>query len=424
MRAEPAAAAMGWRCYCCADGGACCGQRAGEDAESTRPLRSGAASAGPPSPAPPSKGGRSVFYCCEGGCDAGCKRAAQAEGDADMLGHIVLGTRVDVAEDAAHHFELLAQFPEDVQISRPTIPYVGELPVVLQPGRMVLVQGRVNPNAIRFSVNLSCGSEPSADIALHVNPRFDERRLVRNARLAGVWGQEESSASWRFPMGRQQPFVLLIYATADVYYIAINGRHYCTYSHRIPLQKVQVVNIQGDVEVDLLEYRRVEIYPEQYPGYKNPTVKIPMNKSLRDASEDDLDTPFTGTFEEFGIGHELEITGRVKILPHSFYVNLQSGSYVCPHPIIPLHINPRFRAGYTMVRNAWIKGKWGTEEKAHCSHFRPGRPFCLKIVCSEDQYSVYVDGSLMDNFKYRCSPQIVDTLYIHGDIVLKDIVVK
>lgn len=312
---------------------------------------------------------------------------------------------------------------ETARVAHPAIPYVGELPVVLQPGRMVLVQGRVNPHAIRFSVNLSCSSEPTADIALHVNPRFDERRVVRNARLDGAWGQEESSASWRFPMGREQPFVLLIYATTDVYYIAINGRHYCTYAHRIPLQKVQVVNISGDVEVDLLEYRRVEIYPEHYPGYKNPTVKIPMNKSLRDECED-LVLPFTGTLEEFGIGHEVEITGRVKILPHSFYVNLQSGSYVCPHPIIPLHINPRFRAGYTMVRNAWVKGKWGTEEKAHCSHFRPGRPFCLKIVCSEDQYSVYVDGSLMDNFKYRCSPQIVDTLYIHGDIVLKDIVVK
>ncbi|XP_049834573.1 galectin-6-like isoform X1 [Schistocerca gregaria] len=419
MRGE-AAAAMGWRCYCCADGGTCCGSAspAADDAESTRPLHSGSADA------PPARGCKSVFYCCEGACSTGCAHAAKSDAPPAMRGHIVLGTPVDVAEDAARHFELLAQFPEDVQISRPGVPYVGELPVVLQPGRMVLVQGRVTPNAIRFSVNLACGSEPTSDIALHVNPRFDERRLVRNVRMAGTWGEEESSASWPFPMGRQLPFALLIYATTDVYYIAINGRHYCTYTHRIPLQKVQVVHISGDVEVDLLEYRRVEIYPEQYPGYKNPTVKIPMNKSLRDEHEDPLDTPFTGSLEEFGIGHELEITGRVKILPHSFYVNLQSGSYVCPHPIIPLHINPRFRAGYTMVRNAWVKGKWGTEEKAHCSHFRPGRPFCLKIVCTEDQYSVYVDGSLMDSFKYRCSPQIVDTLYIHGDIVLKDIVVK
>lgn len=44
----------------------------------------------------------------------------------------------------------------------------------------------------------------------------------------------------------------------------------------------------------------------------------------------------------FKTGWQLEITGRVKILPSSFYINLQQGDTLWPHPIIPLHLNPRF----------------------------------------------------------------------------------
>lgn len=39
---------------------------------------------------------------------------------------------------------------------------------------------------------------------------------------------------------------------------------------------------------------------------------------------------------------QLEIYGRVKILPHSFYINLQEGFHQWPQPKIPLHLNPRF----------------------------------------------------------------------------------
>lgn len=53
--------------------------------------------------------------------------------------------------------------------------------------------------------------------------------------------------------------------------------------------------------------------------------------------------PLTGLLPRgFHPGWQLEIYGRVKILPHAFYINLQEGSHLWPHPVIPLHLNPRF----------------------------------------------------------------------------------
>ena len=53
--------------------------------------------------------------------------------------------------------------------------------------------------------------------------------------------------------------------------------------------------------------------------------------------------PYCGRFEEcFTSGKEIHVIERVKVLPHSFFINLQDSSLVWPHPNIPLHLNPRF----------------------------------------------------------------------------------
>lgn len=64
-----------------------------------------------------------------------------------------------------------------------------------------------------------------------------------------------------------------------------------------------------------------------------------------------------------------------------FYVNLQKGKTIYPHPIIPLHINPRFLHGNGapyVVMNCWNEGTWSHEERHQGQlSWMPGRDFLL-----------------------------------------------
>lgn len=80
----------------------------------------------------------------------------------------------------------------------------------------------------------------------------------------------------------------------------------------------------------------------------------------------------------------------------------------------------------TFVRNAWLDGNWGQEERCPAFHFMPGSPFVLKIVrgVGADYFSVWVDGQLAGEFKFRGKVNAINTVYIQGDVVLNRILLN
>lgn len=70
-------------------------------------------------------------------------------------------------------------------------------------------------------MNLQCGSSPNADIALHVNPRYDSHPgyVVTNTFQYGSWGAEERKQNTPFPAG--SPFSLLITVTRNSYQVRV-----------------------------------------------------------------------------------------------------------------------------------------------------------------------------------------------------------
>ncbi|XP_070169229.1 32 kDa beta-galactoside-binding lectin isoform X3 [Polyergus mexicanus] len=135
------------------------------------------------------------------------------------------------------------------------------------------------------------------------------------------------------------------------------------------------------------------------------------------------DVPITvGIGSEFRVGASLFIVGRLKLLPHSFYVNLQRGKTIYPHPLISLHLNPRFLYGNSapyVVMNCWNNGTWDHEER-HQGHlsWMPGRDFLLTIRCEYEGYTIWLGSKMIGEFKHRLQSTIVDTLRISGDVVL------
>ena len=86
---------------------------------------------------------------------------------------------------------------------------------------------------------------PSGEIAFHINPRFDENCIVRNTEKEG-WGQEERKG--RFPLSQNTTFEMVITAESDHFNVKIDGSHAFDYRHRIPLDEVTVLSIEGGVE--------------------------------------------------------------------------------------------------------------------------------------------------------------------------------
>lgn len=98
----------------------------------------------------------------------------------------------------------------------------------------------------RFAINLTFGHTHN-DIALHINPRLPQNYIVRNSKINGRWGKEETTASLPFKLKRGQRFAIQILVTDSEYLISVNGLHFTTYAHRIPYQRVTCVQVRGDI---------------------------------------------------------------------------------------------------------------------------------------------------------------------------------
>ncbi|NXE54220.1 LEG9B protein, partial [Casuarius casuarius] len=130
------------------------------------------------------------------------------------------------------------------QVFPGTIPYSVPVSGGIYPTKNIIVSGTIPPSATRFHINLKAGE----DIALHVNPRFGEKVIVRNTLLNRSWGKEERSLSGKMLLSQGQSFTIWIYCDAQCFKVATNGQHQFDYKYRIPnLQQIDKLEVCGDV---------------------------------------------------------------------------------------------------------------------------------------------------------------------------------
>ncbi|CAK9822225.1 LGALS12 [Anthophora retusa] len=150
-------------------------------------------------------------------------------------------------------------------ILNPPIPYVGAVEGGLVPGKMVKIQGKVPPDAVRFAVNYQLGPilNPRDDIAIHISPRFSEGFITRNHIVSMTWGIEENEGPMWIQPGEE--FEMMLLCDHTCYKIAINGRHFTEFAHRLPYEKVTHLVIDGDVDVTSISYENVPVDPPRSP---------------------------------------------------------------------------------------------------------------------------------------------------------------
>ncbi|XP_014218529.1 galectin-8 [Copidosoma floridanum] len=289
----------------------------------------------------------------------------------------------------------------------------------------IIVTGYIPIDATRFSLNLRCRA--SGSIALHFNPRLDRGYIVRNSKHKGCWEEEETCSplpARGYLFRRNSFFHLTIFCTLNEFQIAIDGEHFCAFAYRIPLQEIIGLEFNDHVEETRVRQTNIHEYPD--PQICKPTRIL----ELRDAQplSDNLGLPAVIDLPQgFDVGAKLTIKGRLKLLPHSFYINLQKGKSVYPHPIIALHLNPRYYYGNQpscLIMNSWNSGMWDKEERHEGQSWTPGREFSLIIRCEFNGYSVWLNDKLIGEFQHRLKPMIINTVRITGDLVLYQMLVS
>ncbi|XP_031209191.1 galectin-9 isoform X1 [Mastomys coucha] len=127
-----------------------------------------------------------------------------------------------------------------------TMPYFTNILNGLYPSKSIIISGNVLPDAKRFHINLRSGG----DIAFHLNPRFNEKAVVRNTQINNSWGPEERSLPGRMPFSRGQSFSVWILCEGHCFKVAVDGKHMCEYYHRLKnLPAINTLEVAGDVQL-------------------------------------------------------------------------------------------------------------------------------------------------------------------------------
>lgn len=107
------------------------------------------------------------------------------------------------------------------------------------------IQGVVKDGADKFDINLKAGQ----DIALNIGARFGmfSSDLIRNSQIGGKWGEEVKSGA--FPFKAERIFDITIVMDESAFDIYIDGSKFDRFAHRLPVEKINSVEINGDIEL-------------------------------------------------------------------------------------------------------------------------------------------------------------------------------
>lgn len=143
--------------------------------------------------------------------------------------------------------------PFPLHVQHPAIPCTVQIPNNLKVGLTFIIQGRVNHGAKVFGLNWLC---TNGDYALHLNPRLNEKAVVRNTRQGKKWGPEERSIPY-FPFHPSAEFDVTVTAMANCFNVQINGQQFCTYNHRIyPINAISSFLAQGDLTITYITIKQ------------------------------------------------------------------------------------------------------------------------------------------------------------------------
>ena len=115
---------------------------------------------------------------------------------------------------------------------------MGEIGVTKFEVGMAVEVRYITPDNGRPTLNLK--DDDSGNIALHVNPRWEQKVLVLNTRKQNSWGPEEKPPGFDFSSG--VPITVRVEAKSDHFAILVNGQFIYNYKYRLPLSEIHHIS--------------------------------------------------------------------------------------------------------------------------------------------------------------------------------------
>lgn len=119
----------------------------------------------------------------------------------------------------------------------------------MRPGLLIRVKGIINNNGKRFYIDIANGPEDE-DRPFHMSVNQDSNVVIRNNYLNQKWVNEERTGGFPFKYG--VPFEILILGDQTKFRVAIDGVHFCDFSHRVSLANAKYLSIKEDVQISYI----------------------------------------------------------------------------------------------------------------------------------------------------------------------------
>uniref|UniRef100_A0A9J8C6V4 Galectin 4 n=1 Tax=Cyprinus carpio carpio TaxID=630221 RepID=A0A9J8C6V4_CYPCA len=304
-------------------------------------------------------------------------------------------------------------------VQNPNLPYVAPISGGLREGMALYLQGVVPTNADQFEINFKTGPSSNDDMAFQFNPRMDQK-VAMNSVINGSWGTEESVSE--NPFNKGEAFEMLSVIKSEGFQVYVNGKELYTFKHRIPLEKVSTLNINGDVAVNLsgfLQNWSASVFPTEVItkittlGSSHGAHSTVQSEILQPVRNPNLPyvAPISGGLRE---GMALYLKGVVPTNADQFEINFKTGP--SSNDDMAFQFHPRMDQKLAM--NSIINGSWGTEESVSDNPFKKGEAFEMFTVIKSEGYQVYVNGKELYTFKHRIPLEKVSTLNINGDVAV------
>ncbi|XP_032597538.1 uncharacterized protein LOC116806003 [Drosophila grimshawi] len=306
--------------------------------------------------------------------------------------------------------------------NRPSGPVVGEPAIIimdtlpideadyfteigqLYEGATFLFTGLVSLNCDRFSINFVHGNN-NRDVALHINPRFFEQRIITNTEIHNKWGREEIPATLPFLLGQGERFAIQVLVTQTCYLIAINGHHLSAYSHRLAYDAVRFLEVKGDVGEVRMHSSMVRGYPQSFfetaiPPHVYFDV-LPMYRFADDFAE----------VGQLDVGDSFTFSGLIPKKSKEFEIN-----FLCNNDTndVAFHMKSLF-SHKRIIRNSKIYNVWGHEEQS-TTPYRPGERFAVQVLVTDSCYLIAINGQHYTQYSHRLPYNSVATLEVKGNM--------
>lgn len=295
-------------------------------------------------------------------------------------------------------------------------------------GDLIVITGRTASKGKRFDINL-CNEldNGKTEYVMHLNPRFNENRVVRNSTINEKWGPEEHFGGLG-GLESESDFESVILIHTDCYKIAFNGKHYCDYRHRLPYTSVNKLLINGEVHISSIYVQPGPVGQLKHRDGSQPLAMPAFpgspQKSLKAVPVDideskllggyHLAIPYLATFDGMNHDQAIYISGVPHKTAQCFTINLRLGADKTSD--IGFHMCPHYDSRTTVV-NDFVDGEWGNQKSLNLFPFKRGIHFDLMLRCDADVFKVSVNNSHYTQFQHRVGDlSKISSLEIAGDL--------